>query len=468
MESERLTGGLTIVGGGLAGAEAAWQAAECGAEVVLYEMRPVRPSPAHATDKLAELVCSNSLGSDLPDRAAGVLKAELRRLGSLILACADEARVPAGGALAVDRELFADAVTRRITAHPRIRLVRAEVTELPPGPCVISSGPLTSPALAASLADLTGQQYLYFFDALAPIVAVDSVDTGIAFRASRYNRSTGDAEDAGDYINCPFTKEEYERFVGALAGAETIVLREFERETITGQGVPDARPYFEGCLPVEVLARRDVDALAYGPLRPVGIRDPRTGKRPHAVLQLRRDNRAGTLYNLVGCQTNLTWPEQRRVFRMVPGLERAEFVRYGQMHRNTFLNAPVLLEASMRCRLRPDLFFAGQITGVEGYVGNAGTGLVAGLNAARMLAGSTPLVFPETTLLGALCHYVTHAEPGHFQPMKAAFGLLPELPIRHKSERNRAYAARALAELEGFIHENGVVQGHADETAKAQ
>jgi methylenetetrahydrofolate--tRNA-(uracil-5-)-methyltransferase len=457
VESEHLTGELTIVGGGLAGAEAAWQAAEHGANVVLYEMRPVRPSPAHTTDRLAELVCSNSLGSDLPDRAAGVLKAELRRLGSLILACADEARVPAGGALAVDRELFADAVTRRIAAHPRIRLVRAEVTGLPAGPSVIASGPLTSPALADALAALTGQQYLYFYDALAPIVAIDSVAMGVAFRASRYGRSAGEAEDdEGDYINCPFTQEEYERFVTALASAETVVLRDFERETITAHGVPDARPYFEGCLPVEVLARRDTNALAYGPLRPVGLRDPRTGRRPHAVLQLRRDNRAGTLYNLVGCQTNLTWPEQRRVFRLVPGLEKAEFERYGQMHRNTFLNAPVLLEASMRCRLRPDLFFAGQITGVEGYMGNAGTGLVAGLNAARMLAGGEPLVLPQTTMLGALCHYVTHAEPGHFQPMKAAFGLVPELPIRNKGERNRAYAARALADLETLMRDTGI------------
>jgi methylenetetrahydrofolate--tRNA-(uracil-5-)-methyltransferase len=425
---------VTVVGGGLAGSEAAWQAAERGAQVLLYEMRPHRMTPAHVSDRLAELVCSNSLGSNLPDRAAGLLKAELRYLDSLVLACADETRVPAGGALAVDRELFAAEVTRRVEAHPRVCLVREEVTSLPEGPAVIASGPLTSDALAASIAALTGQEHLYFYDALAPIVAADSIDMSVAFRASRYGR--GDA----DYINCPMTEEEYGRFVQALVAAERIPLRDFERE--------DAR-FFEGCLPVEVLAARGRDALAYGPLRPVGLTDPRTGKRPHAVVQLRQDNLAGTLYNLVGFQTNLRYGEQERVFRLIPGLEGAEFVRYGHMHRNTFVNAPLLLEPTMGFRGRSGLFFAGQITGVEGYVGSVGSGWVAGTNAARFVLGQGPLVLPRTTMLGALCDYVSRAEPEAFQPMKANFGLMPPLDpsVRNKRKRYRAYVERAMAEL---------------------
>ncbi len=433
---------ITVVGGGLAGSEAAWQAAQRGVDVILYEMRPHKSTPAHVSDYLAELVCSNSLGSDLPDRAAGLLKAELRYLGSLVLACADGARVPAGGALAVDRELFAAEVTRRIKAHPHIRLVREEVTAIPEGPAVIATGPLTSDALAGAIAALTGQEHLYFYDALAPIVAVDSVDMSVAFRASRYGR--GDA----DYINCPMTEEEYGRFVEALATAERIPLHGFERE--------DAR-FFEGCLPVEVLAARGRDALAFGPLRPVGLTDPRTGERPYAVVQLRQDNLAGTLYNLVGFQTNLRYSEQERVFRLVPGLERAEFVRYGQMHRNTFINAPLLLEPTLRLSPAADLsgrcggglFFAGQITGVEGYVGSVGSGWVAGVNVARFVLGQEGLVLPRTTMLGALCHYVSRADPATFQPMKANFGLLPLLlpPVRNKWKRYRAYAARAMADL---------------------
>ncbi|HIC94589.1 MAG TPA: methylenetetrahydrofolate--tRNA-(uracil(54)-C(5))-methyltransferase (FADH(2)-oxidizing) TrmFO, partial [Anaerolineae bacterium] len=317
---------LIVVGGGLAGSEAAWQAAQRGVEVVLYEMRPHTMTPAHRTGKLAELVCSNSLGSNLLDRAPGLLKEELRRLGSLILACADETAVPAGGALAVGREAFAELVTRRIEEHPRISIRREEVRAIPEGPTIIATGPLTSDALAAEIANLTGQEYLYFYDALAPIVTYESIDMSKAFRASRYGR--GDA----DYINCPLTKEEYYRFVDALLSAETFPLRDFEREI-----------YFEACLPVEVIARRGRDALAYGPMRPVGLIDPRTGKQPFAVVQLRQDDLAATLYNMVGFQTNLRWGEQERVFRMIPGLERAEFVRYGQMHRNTFLNAPALL-----------------------------------------------------------------------------------------------------------------------------
>ena len=433
---------ITVVGGGLAGSEAAWQAAQRGVDVILYEMRPHKSTPAHVSDYLAELVCSNSLGSDLPDRAAGLLKAELRYLGSLVLACADGARVPAGGALAVDRELFAAEVTRRIEAHPHIRLVREEAAAIPEGPAVIATGPLTSDALAGAIAALTGQEHLYFYDALAPIVAADSVDMSVAFRASRYGR--GDA----DYINCPMTEEEYGCFVEALATAERIPLHGFERE--------DAR-FFEGCLPVEVLAARGRDTLAFGPLRPVGLTDPRTGERPCAVVQLRQDNLAGTLYNLVGFQTNLRYGEQERVFRLIPGLERAEFVRYGQMHRNTFINAPLLLEPTLRLSPAADLsgrcgrglFFAGQITGVEGYVGSIGSGWVAGVNVARFVLGQEGLALPRTTMLGALCHYVSRADPATFQPMKANFGLLPLLlpPVRNKRKRYRAYAARAMADL---------------------
>jgi methylenetetrahydrofolate--tRNA-(uracil-5-)-methyltransferase len=426
---------ISVVGGGLAGSEAAWQAAERGVVVALYEMRPLKMTPAHVSGALAELVCSNSLGSDLPDRAAGLLKAELRHLDSLVLACADATRVPAGGALAVDRGCFAAEVTHRIESHPRIRLVREEVTAIPAAPAVIASGPLTSDALAAAIAALAGQESLYFYDALAPIVAADSVDMSVAFRASRY----GEAGD-GDYINCPLTEEEYVRFVEGLLVAERIPLREFERE--------DAR-FFEGCLPVEVLAARGRDALAFGPLRPVGLTDPRTGKRPYAVVQLRQDNLAGTLYNLVGFQTNLKYGEQERVFRTIPGLARAEFVRYGQMHRNTFVNAPLLLDATMEFRQEPGLFFAGQITGVEGYVGSVGCGWLAGVNAARCALGQPLVTLPPTTMLGALCHYVSHADPATFQPMKANFGLLPPLdpPIRGKRRRYEVYVARAMAAL---------------------
>jgi len=429
---------LIVIGGGLAGSEAAWQAAERGVEVILYEMRPRKMTPAHVSDRLAELVCSNSLGSDLPDRAPGLLKAELRRLGSLVLACADVTRVPAGSALAVDRERFAEEVTRRIENHPRIQVIREEVTEIPDEPTVIATGPLTSEGLTEAIADLTGQEYLYFYDAMAPIVAADSIDMSIAFRASRYGKG------GADYINCPMTEEEYDRFVDALVTAERIPLRDFERE--------DPR-FFEGCLPIEVLAARGRDALAYGPLRPVGLIDPRTGRRPYAVVQLRQDDLAGTLYNMVGFQTNLRYGEQERVFRMIPGLEQAEFVRYGQMHRNTFLNAPLLLEPTMAFRGRPGLFFAGQITGVEGYVGSVGSGWVAGVNAARFILGQEPLVLPRTTMLGALCYYVSHADPKTFQPMKANFGLLPPLspPVRDKRRRYRAYMERALADLEGVF-----------------
>ena len=436
---------LMVIGGGLAGCEAAWQAAQRGVQVELYEMRPLRQTPAHVTDKLAELVCSNSLGSKLLDRASGLLKAELHRLGSLILACAEQTALPAGGALAVGREAFAELVTQHIESHPNIRVFRQEVTAIPTDrPVIVASGPLTSDALAADIARLSGQEYLYFFDAIAPTVTADSINMEIAFRASRYGR--GDEEE-GDYINCPLSEEEYYRFVDALLEAETIELREFE------QRMWEDPRFFEGCLPVEIIARRGRQALAFGPMRPVGLIDPRTGRRPYAVVQLRQDNLAGTLYNMVGFQTNLKWNEQRRVFRMIPGLENAEFVRYGMMHRNTFINSPVLLRPTLQWRDRDDLFFAGQITGVEGYMGNAGTGLVAGINAARWIHGQAPLTFPPTTMLGALCHYVTHADPKDFQPMKANFGILPPLRERipNKRLRYQAYVERALADLEAFI-----------------
>ncbi len=443
---------LTIVGGGLAGSEAAWQAAQRGLKVRLYEMRPQRMTPAHTTGYLAELVCSNSLGTTLPDRAGGLLKEELRRLGSLLLRLAEESAVPAGSALAVDREAFAARVTEALERHPNIEIVRAEVTTIPEGLSIIASGPLTSDALSQALLRLTGQEHLYFFDAIAPIVVADSIDMSVCFRGSRYGRGE---QEAGDYINCPMSRAEYDRFVEALVQAERIVLHDFERVYLeAGSGVRAGKSrYFEGCLPIEVLARRGREALAYGPLRPVGLIDPRTGRRPYAVVQLRQDNLAGTLYNMVGFQTNLKFSEQRRVFRLIPGLEQAEFARYGQMHRNTFLYAPALLLPTLQFRGRPDLFFAGQITGVEGYVGNIATGLLAGWNAARLAQGLTPLQLPRETMLGALLYYITHASEHDFQPMKANLGLLPPLPkrVRPKRARAQAYRQRAQAALEAFL-----------------
>lgn len=440
---------LIIIGGGLAGSEAAWQAAQRGLKVQLFEMRPLVSTGAHQTSDLAELVCSNSLGSNLPDRASGLLKEEARLLGSMLLECAQEAALPAGGALAVDRELFARKVTERIEAHPNIEIIREEVKEIPASPAIVASGPLTSPALSQSLAALSGGDHLYFFDAIAPVIHADSINMQVAFRASRYG--TGEQEE-GDYINCPLTKEEYYAFVEALLHAERIELRSFEEAIRSGV---KAGHFFEGCLPVEIIAERGLDSLAFGPMRPVGLRDPRTGKRPYAVVQLRQDNLAGSLYNMVGFQTNLKFPEQKRVFRMIPGLEQAEFLRYGQMHRNTFIASPRLLRPTLQFRERDDLFFAGQITGVEGYMGNIATGLLAGVNAARLLQGEEPLTLPPTTMLGALCHYVTHADLKDFQPMKANFGILPPLEARiHKRERGKAYAERALTDLHTLL--NGV------------
>ncbi len=437
---------LIVIGGGLAGSEAAWQAAEQGLNVRLYEMRPANPTGAHVTGNLAELVCSNSLGSSLLDRASGLLKEEMRRMGSLLMRLADETALPAGGALAVDREAFATRVTETINAHPRIDLVREEMPEIPATPAIIASGPLTSSRLSQAIAALSGQEHLYFFDAISPIVTLESVNFEQAFRASRYDRGE---EEAGDYINCPFTKEEYEAFVDAMVGAERIALKAFEQE-LEGGVKAGLHTFFEGCLPVEILAARGRESLAFGPMRPVGLTDPRTGKRPYAVLQLRQDNLAGTLYNLVGFQTNLTFPEQRRVFRLIPGLENAEFVRYGQMHRNTFIYSPALLRPTLQFHNRDDLFFAGQITGVEGYAGNIATGLLAGINAARLAQGQMLLELPPTTMLGALCHYVTHASAADFQPMKANFGILPPLEMSKKlgkRDRYGAYSKRALESL---------------------
>lgn len=435
---------LLVIGGGLAGSEAAFQAAQQGLKVQLYEMRPSMQTGAHQTQDLAELVCSNSLGSNLPDRASGLLKNEVRLLGSMLLECAESAALPAGGALAVDRELFARLVTERIERHPNIEIVREEVKEIPQNLCIVASGPLTSTALSTSLAALSSEDHLFFFDAIAPVIHADSINMQIAFRASRYG--TGE-HDEGDYINCPLNKEEYYAFVDALLKAERIELRTFEEAIKSGV---KAGHFFEGCLPIEVIAERGLDSLAFGPMRPVGLRDPRTGKRPYAVVQLRQDNLAGSLYNLVGFQTNLKYPEQKRVLRMIPGLEAAEFLRYGQMHRNTFIASPKLLRPTLQHIQRDDLFFAGQITGVEGYMGNIATGLLTGINAARLHHNEEPLTLPETTMLGALCHYITHADLKDFQPMKANFGILPALDDTTKMgkrERGKLYAQRALADL---------------------
>ncbi|HEY5982396.1 MAG TPA: methylenetetrahydrofolate--tRNA-(uracil(54)-C(5))-methyltransferase (FADH(2)-oxidizing) TrmFO [Anaerolineales bacterium] len=435
---------LSVIGGGLAGCEAAWQAAEHGLEVTLYEMRPLRTTGAHTTSQLSELVCSNSLGSSLPYRAAGLLKLEVALMGSMLLDCAQRVAVPAGTALAVDRAAFSELVTSRIQNHRHIRLVRQEITRIPPGLCIVASGPLTSDALAGALTALTGEANLAFFDAISPIIEVDSIDFDIAFRASRSRG--GQAADA-DYINCSMGREEYYRFVAALATADRIPLRDIEAPIADGVR---AGTYFEGCLPIEVMAGRGLEALAFGPLRPIGLRDPRTGKRPYAVVQLRQDNLAGTLYNLVGFQTNLRYPEQERVFRMIPGLQQAEFARFGQMHRNTYIASPRLLRPTLQFHDRDDLLFAGQIMGAEGYMGNIATGLLAGINAGRIARGEQPWVMPPETMIGALCHYVTHADLRDFQPMKANYGILPSLQSEvrgGKVDRARAYTERALSSL---------------------
>ena len=443
---------VTVVGGGLAGTEAAWQAANRGAKVRLYEMRPKTPTGAHTGAFLAELVCSNSLGSNLFDRASGVLKDEMRKLGSLLIECADVNAVPAGNALAVDRESFASMVTDRVGNHPNIEVIRVEKKSIPDGPTIIASGPLSSEAICNSLSDLLGTDHLYFYDAISPIVYSDTIDMSVAFEASRYQK---DDKTKGDYINCPMNEDQYEGFVNALLEGDTIPLRDFEKDIESGVRA-GAHRFFEGCLPIEILAERGREALAYGPMRPVGIISPFVDERPHAVVQLRRDNLAGTLYNIVGFQTNLKWPDQKEVLSMIPGLGQARFARYGMMHRNTFLNAPTVLSESLQSRVRPNLFFAGQITGVEGYAGNIATGLLAGINVTRLMDGERLLVLPRTSMMGALCHYVANADSDTFQPMKANFGLFPSLePPRDKRkwskrERYRLYSERALETIENL------------------
>jgi len=428
---------VVVIGGGLAGSEAAWQAAVRGVRVTLHEMRPAVQTPAHHTGDLAELVCSNSFKSDSLDNAPGMLKAEMRCCGSLILACAQRSRIPAGKALAVDREGFARLVTGALETHANVEIRRGEVREIPPiGPTVIATGPLTSDALAESLRRLTGSESLAFFDAAAPVLLAESVDGERAFFASRYDK--GDA----DYLNCPLDEAEYERFYHALIAAEQHPCHDFEAKT----------PFFEACLPVEELARRGKQTLLYGPMKPVGLRDPRTGEQPFAVVQLRRDNAAGTLYNMVGFQTNLRHGEQRRVFSLIPALRNAEFMRYGEMHRNTYINSPRVLMASLQMRSRPDVLIAGQLTGVEGYIESAAMGLVAGINAARLARGQSPLVFPAETAIGGLTRYIISADADAFQPMNINYGLMPALNerIRNKKARNEAFSRRGLSALDKF------------------
>ena len=430
---------LTIIGAGLAGCEAAWQAAQRGVAVTLHEMKPEKYSPAHHLPGLAELVCSNSLRGDSLENAVGLLKEELRRCGSLIMEAAEATRVPAGGALAVDRQLFSDYVTAKIAAHPLIRVAHGEIKTLPAeGTIIIASGPLTSDALAASLSDLTGDR-LYFYDAIAPIIAADSLDMTKVFAASRYGKGDGD-----DYLNCPMNGEEYRLFVEELQSGEKVATRDFEKLV-----------HFEGCMPVEELAGRGVETLRFGPMKPVGLVDPHTGVEPHAVIQLRAENREKTMYNLVGFQTKLTWPEQRRIFKLIPGLERAEFVRLGSMHRNTFINAPALLLATQQLKSDPRILFAGQITGVEGYVESAGSGFLAGITAAQRVKGlPDPPVPPPETALGALVAHITNADVRHFQPMNVNYGLFPELGERVKKKEKRSkLAERALLALDGWMKE---------------
>lgn len=446
------TANLIVIGGGLAGCEAAWQAAKSGLKVSLYEMRPHTQTPAHTTGWLAEIVCSNSFGSDQRNKPAGLLKAELRRLDSFILGCADDASLPAGGALAVDRDVFSRMVTERLGNTRGIEIIHQELSEIPQDPCIIATGPLTSTGLTSSIEQLIGSEFLFFYDAMAPIVEFDSVDINKAFWASRYDH---DEDKPGDYLNCPFTETEYELFINELINAKKVELKLFETTTDPVISRKN-KHYFEGCLPVEVLAARDTKALSYGPLRPVGIKDPCDGRNPYAVLQLRQDNLARSLFNMVGFQTNLTYSEQDRIFRLIPGLENVVFARYGQMHRNTYINSPNCLHPTMQYRQRSNLFFAGQITGVEGYSGNVASGLVAGLNAARLLTGKDPLTFPHETMIGALLHYITNADPANFQPMKANFGLLPEQEtfIRSKRDKGFAHAKRALKSLDAFAMEH--------------
>lgn len=430
---------VTIIGAGLAGAEAAWQVVKKGIKVKLYEMRPAKQTPAHRSSLFAELVCSNSLRAANLENAVGLLKEEMRKLGSLIMRAADECQVPAGGALAVDRDLFSSRITDSLSRHPLIEICRTEVTAIPEDETVVlATGPLTSESMAESIRQFSGEKYLYFYDAVAPIVSGESIDMERVFRSSRYGK--GEAA----YLNCPMSQEEYQIFWDALVGAEKAPRKEFDQAT-----------HFEGCLPVEVLAARGKDTLLYGPLKPVGLTDPKTGRRPFAVVQLRQENADATMYNLVGFQTGLKWNEQTRVFRLIPGLEKAEFIRLGVMHRNTYINSPALLNPTYESKKRPGLFFAGQLTGVEGYVESAAAGLAAGLNAARRASGEETLIFPRETGHGSLAHYITSADPAHFQPMNISFGLFPPLDtkIRDKKERYRQIARRSLESLAAFSKE---------------
>ncbi|KAE8559066.1 MULTISPECIES: FADH(2)-oxidizing methylenetetrahydrofolate--tRNA-(uracil(54)-C(5))-methyltransferase TrmFO [Paenibacillus] len=434
---------VTVIGAGLAGSEAAWQIASRGVPVKLYEMRPVVKTPAHHTDKFAELVCSNSLRANGLTNAVGVLKEEMRILNSLVLSAADLHAVPAGGALAVDRDGFSGHITDTLHQHPLIEVVNEELQELPQdGIVVVATGPLTSPALSEQIKTLMGEEYFYFYDAAAPIVEKDSIDMSKVYLASRYDK--GEAA----YLNCPMNEAEFDAFYEALITAEVAQVKEFEKEI-----------YFEGCMPIEVMMQRGKQTALFGPMKPVGLVNPHTGELPYAVVQLRQDNAAGTLYNLVGFQTHLKWGEQKRVFSMIPGLEEAEFVRYGVMHRNTFINSPQQLHPTYQFKGRSNLFFAGQMTGVEGYVESAASGLLAGINAARAARGQEMFVFPAETTLGSMARYITTADFKHFQPMNANFGLLPKLEtrIRNKKEKNEALANRALESLRGYINQTGVM-----------
>lgn len=431
---------VTVIGAGLAGSEAAWQIANQGVEVVLYEMRPVTKTPAHHTNQFAELVCSNSLRANGLTNAVGVLKEEMRILDSIIMSCADQHAVPAGGALAVDRDGFSGEVTSRLRNHPLIEVRNEEVQSIPQdGIVVIATGPLTAESLSNEIKALLGEEYFYFYDAAAPIIEKDSIDMSKVYLASRYDK--GEAA----YLNCPMTEEEFNAFHEALTTAEVAQLKDFEKEI-----------YFEGCMPIEVMATRGKQTVLFGPMKPVGLVNPHTGKLPHAVIQLRQDNAAGTLYNMVGFQTHLKWGEQKRVFQMIPGLENAEFVRYGVMHRNTFINSPSLLKATYQTQKRETLFFAGQMTGVEGYVESAASGLIAGINAARLAKGEALVELPNQTALGSMAQYITTADFKHFQPMNANFGLFPPLEnkIRNKKEKNEAIANRAIEHIQQFKQQN--------------
>jgi len=438
---------VRVIGGGLAGSEAAWQIASHGVAVTLYEMRPVRPTAVHKTDRLAELVCSNSFRGDKLDNAVGLLKEEMRRLGSLVMRVAEESRVPAGAALAVDRDKFAQTITATIAEHPLIAVVRDEVTSIPPSsesdPVIIATGPLTSDALAADILALVGGEHLSFYDAISPIVLAESIDRSKVFRASRWNRGT---DEEGDYLNCPFTRDEYDRFYDALVTAESATVHDFDKEK-----------FFEGCLPIEVMAHRGRDTLRFGPMKPVGLIDPKTGRQAYATVQLRQDNLAGDHFSIVGFQTQIKWGEQARVLRMIPGLEQAEFVRFGMVHRNTYVNGPTVLDATWQVRCKPTLFFAGQMSGVEGYVESAASGLLAGLNAAAMAKGEPVTTAPRSTAIGALAYYVSHADPRHYDPSNITFGIMPPLENapKDKLKKKLAIADRALADLEEWRRTRG-------------